>query len=84
MTDYLKNIWLFIKPLLIIIDKAINVFFAPLLNLIPNIKYKFGYYKDTLSEVFGRNLDTCKFCQWICKRLGKFELKHCKKSIVDD
>lgn len=76
MKNYLLNI-------LIVIDKFINVLFSPVLNLLPNLKYKFGDHRDTLSEVFGRNRENCKACYFVCRALHWFDKNHCEESIED-
>lgn len=68
---------------LIWIDKGVNVIFAPLLNWAMKPVYKFGDHRDTLSEVFGRNKDTCEFCLRVCKFLSIFDKRHCEKNIED-
>lgn len=84
MKNYFKNLGRSIMMFLIAFDKLVNVVFAPLLNLIPGIEYKFGYWRDTLSEVFGRNQQHCKICGMMCVVLGWVDRKHCSKSIVED
>jgi len=74
----------YLLNILKLFDNAVNVFFGPFLNWWLNPEYKFGYYRDPLSEVFGRNLGNCKVCIFICKVLSFFENGHCKKAIKDD
>lgn len=79
-----KVIWSLIVNLIKLFDNFMNVVLAPVLNWWFKPKYKFGYYRDPLSEVFGRNVETCKFCKFMCKILALLQNKHCQKSIVDD
>ena len=70
--------------ILISIDCFFNVFLSPALNLLPNLNHEFGHNGETLSSVFGKSKDDCKFCGFMCEWLGWIDTKHCKKSIQDD
>ena len=80
MDKVIKWFW----NILISIDQFANVLFSPVLNLLPNLKAKFGYPDETLSSVFGKNREVCKSCYWICRALHLLDPKHCEKSIEED
>ncbi len=69
--------------LLISIDQLVNVLLSPVLSIIFNPVDKFGNPDETLSSVFGKNVQngSCRACHLICKLLHKFDPNHCKKSI---
>ena len=70
--------------ILISIDQFVNVLIGPLLNLLLNPAYRFGYPDETLSSVFGKNRAQCKTCYWICRALHLIDPDHCNKSIEPD
>ena len=75
----LKN---YVWEILLWIDQGVNVIFAPLLNwaLDPQ-NGRFGCADETLSSVFGKNMDNCKACGWICAALRLIDKDHCIDSI---
>lgn len=77
-----KYIW----NILIWLDQGLNVLFSPILNLLLDVKLdaRFGDPDETLSSVFGKNVDNCRGCLIMCKILAKFDERHCKKSIEKD
>lgn len=68
------------------LDQLVNALFGWLLNLILRPKFRFGDSDETLSSVFGKNVQagSCKFCGWICRLLNKIDPNHCAKSIERD
>lgn len=71
---------------LIWIDQGINTLLGWLLNLVLRPKYRFGDPDETLSSVFGKNVEAgaCKGCKLMCKLLHLFDPGHCEKSIERD
>jgi len=78
MSRYLWN-------LLLLLDQSVNTVTGPLLNLIlrPVATARFGAPGETLSSVFGKNVDAdaCSGCKLICKILNLIQSGHCQKSI---
>lgn len=63
-------------------DQWLNVFLAPLLNLLlSDGSYKFGNPDETLSSVMGKNikLGKCRGCYYICRVLHLFDKDHCMR-----
>ena len=71
----------YLLEILISLDQLVNVVFGFMLNILLKPVYKFGDSDDTLSEVFARNLDTCKVCRFLCNLLHLFDKNHCNESI---
>jgi len=69
-------------------DQFMNVFLAPVLNLLTSDKaYKFGNPDETLSSVMGKNVEAghCRGCRLICLYiLHPLDHDHCAKSIERD
>lgn len=80
MTPYLWN-------LLVALDQLANALLSPLLNLIlrPTVA-RFGHPDETLSSVFGKNVEAgaCVGCRLICRLLHWLDPGHCEKSIERD
>lgn len=74
--------------LLISLDQFVNVALSPLLSkMLKEGGYEFGNPDETLSSVFGKNVesDTCKACKFICKYiLHPLDKNHCRNSIEID
>lgn len=69
------------------IDQGVNAVFGPMLNVVFGVKrHKFGNPDETLSSVFGKNIESgeCKACRLICKVLNLFDRGHCESSIERD
>ena len=80
MSVYLWNV-------LLTIDQAANVIFAPVLNIVLRPKAaRFGDPDETLSSVFGKNVrkGECTGCKLICWLLGKIDPNHCQMSTEED
>jgi hypothetical protein len=71
---------------LISIDQLANALFAPLLNITLNPQARFGDPDETLSSVFGKNVEvgSCRGCYWMCRVLHVLDPYHCPKSIERD
>lgn len=71
---------------LVSIDQTVQVILAPILNKIFDVseEHKFGNPDETLSSVFGKNMQRCKACNWVCRLLHKIDPNHCEKSIEHD
>ena len=67
--------------ILISLDQLVNVILGPVLNIALNPIYRFGKPDDTLSEVFARNVDNCRFCRYACWVLFWLDKNHCEKSV---
>jgi len=78
MSRYLWN-------LLLLLDQSVNTVTGPVLNLIlrPVATARFGDPGETLSSVFGKNVDAdaCSGCKFLCKILNMIQSGHCQKSI---
>lgn len=78
MSRYLWN-------LLLLLDQSVNTVFGPVLNLVlrPVPTARFGDPGETLSSVFGKNIDAdaCEGCKILCKVLNLIQSGHCQKSI---
>ena len=77
---------IYIWNILVSIDQLINVVLGPLLNVLLRPVDKFGDPDETLSSVFGKNVQrgTCKGCYIICRILHLIDPDHCNKSIEKD
>lgn len=71
---------------LIWLDQGVNTVFGPLLNFTLKPNVKFGDPDETLSSVFGKNVESghCKGCYYICKVLHLFDPGHCENNIERD
>ena len=78
----MKYIW----NLLVSLDQFVNVLLSPLLNVALNPVVKFGNPDETLSSVFGKNIEqgACRGCMIICKLLHGIDPNHCQKHIERD
>lgn len=76
--------WLF--NVLVSLDQFLNVLLGPSLNAILKPVAKFGYPDETLSSVFGKNVEsgTCRACRFMCRMLHWFDKNHCQESIESD
>ena len=78
MSRYLWN-------LLLLLDQSVNTVFGPVLNLVlrPIPTARFGDPGETLSSVFGKNVDAdaCVGCKLLCRFLNLIQPGHCRKSI---
>ena len=72
--------------LLVSIDQFFNVLLSPVLNAVLKPHYRFGNEDETLSSVFGKNVElgSCKGCYYICRVLHLIDPGHCKNSIERD
>lgn len=61
----------YIKTVAIGFDQFINTLFG-------------GDEDETLSSRMGKNIDTCKTCQFVCWLLHLIDTNHCQKSIEYD
>ena len=75
----------YVIRLLVSIDQFFNVLLSPLLNrcLCPT-NGQFGSEDETLSSVFAKNAEHCKWCIGMCRFLHFFDKDHCEKSIERD
>ena len=78
----MKYLW----NILVSLDQFVNVLLSPLLNAALNPVVKFGNPDETLSSVFGKNIEqgACRGCRIICKFLHGIDPNHCNKSIERD
>lgn len=76
--------WLF--KVFVSLDQLINVLLGPVLNFLLNPVAQFGYPDETLSSVFGKNVEsgTCRACRLLCRILHFFDKNHCRDSIERD
>lgn len=71
------------------VDITGNILMAPLFNvlLITLSGYQFGYPRETISSVLGKNeeLGTLQPCgRWLVKVLARFQKNHCEINIETD
>ena len=78
----MKYLW----NILVSIDQLFNVLLSPVMNIALNPVAKFGNPDETLSSVFGKNIEqgACRGCMIICKFLHGIDPNHCNKSIERD
>ena len=73
--------------LFVALDQFANVLLAPALNatLRPTAA-RFGHPDETLSSVFGKNVEagSCRGCRLICRLLHRLDPGHCDRSIERD
>jgi len=78
---------MWIKNVLVSFDQFFKTLTYPLWNLLVGRGgVKFDNPDETLSSVFGKNLErgTCPVCRVICRFLDLFDKDHCIKSIERD
>ena len=86
MNKLYESIASYLWHVFITIDQAVNTILGPILNFIMNPVYAFGDPDETLSSVFGKNVElgSCRACHFMCRILHFFDTNHCKKSIEID
>ena len=85
--DFVLAFFKWIKKILVWLDQGLNVIFAPILNrFIGESPHRFGDPDETLSSVFGKNVEAgyCKLCTFMCRWLDWLDTDHCKKAIERD
>jgi hypothetical protein len=83
MKKFSRYLW----NILVLIDQAVNVVLGPLLNLLLQPKAaRFGDPDETLSSVFGKNVQAgkCIGCRLVCRVLNRIDPGHCETSIEGD
>lgn len=72
--------------LLVALDQGVNAAAGPVLNVVLRPVAPFGVPDETLSSVFGKNVQAgaCRGCRWICRILNRLDPDHCNKSIEPD
>ena len=82
----MEKVKAYIWKVLVSVDQVINTILAPILNRLLNPTHKFGDPDETLSSVFGKNVESgnCKACYYICRLLHLVDPDHCQKSVERD
>jgi len=80
----MRHFQVWIWRVLVAFDQFANTALGPLLNR-AFASRRFGDPDETLSSVFGKELETGnRRARWVCRMLNWFDRGHCEKSIEKD
>lgn len=80
----LKRFRVWFWCVLVALDQFANALFGPALNRVFGAR-RFGDPDETLSSVFGKEVETGNHrARWVCRLLHWIDRGHCEKSIEKD